>query len=926
MKNLLVIIFILSSVNAMSQYCRAIHSIENSGTLNHRGTGITELNNQTYFVTLATSMEDTLQFTVSSVDSRGETSNYTHSEVLGITGLRYAISGIAANGDDLIVVVIAESLGSASLTYIRYNAFSGSIIETNTLPTAYNKGYVRSRQKGDSVITYMAHPSGTSRIATNLSGAFVPTNVDYTSTMMYNGGGMSTGQRKSELIISDSGIEYVAINYTIVKRSTTGIYQEMALPGFLSNNGFTMNLNNLDELLVISGQNFYLFNTSFAIINQGVLSFSTGSPTRFAELYFRSGNWCLFYRASAPNTSTKAVLNNNIDSVSEFPLSGGRVSPYDQFETTNGRYIVGYQEHSVPRESGVIIKDVDLQSPGVFYESTQQINHNKLQFYTGHLNLLFNMEGDIHAGFYMEHEGVNKPVFYSSYTSILGETSMGDTAGFLPQYYPSMLTYPGPYTPTGSKSYDTMDKYNRGLYVDKAMIDNHIAQISTSNPSYEIPIGILNWPAHGDVSLGQAQDIAAFFDQNGNQIYEPELGDYPSIYGNRCILKTYHQADGAELAGLADLNLECLEYIYVYNCDSNEALMNTVFVNQQYPIYNSTLDTAYIGARVDFEVGNYLDDFVGTFVDLGMTYAYNADLYDEDLSGIYGGIGFHEHPPASGVLFLKGAKAELDGVDNLAGIAADQSINGFGFGAGSVDNEYFGLTSSYSTLGTAGMSDEQFYNWLQGKEAAGNYPQVNSVDVRHAYFGNSAPLFYAAWGQDHGNNHSEITAGNSPGDQKLIGSTGTINLDSSNPSANSTELLTAYIVAIDSILLPTDPGGDPVKKLYQLGQTIKNIHLGDSLACGTFFEFYTSPVPLTLDVEELALEIEIYPNPTQKALNVVSSEVINSLVLMDASGRVVYRSYPNSNTVELNVSKFLNGMYFMQISTNHGTISKKIVK
>jgi hypothetical protein len=824
MKSLLVVICILCSISAKAQYCRAVHSIDDTGPLNHRGTAITEFGDETFFVTISTSVDDTLNFTVANLDSRGETSNYVDSILYSIPGIRYAISGMATNGDDLIVVVLAESTTTASLSYLRYNTISASIVEVVTLPTDFNRGYVRSRQKGDSIITYIAHPAGTSRIGTNLSGTFTPANVDYTTTMMYNSGGMSTGQRKTEFIIADSGIEYVTLNNTVQKRSAAGTYQEIALPGFLGANGFTMNLNNLNELLVISGQNYYLFNTSFSIINQGVFSFSTGAPTRFTELFYRNGYWCLFYRASAPNTSTKAVINNNLDIVSEFPLNGGDVSLYDQYETVTGRYVVGYQSHAIQRESVVIIKDVDLQSPGIFYEYTQQIDHNALEFYTGHLGVIFQTDEELYSGFLIEHEGVNKGVFFRGSTTILGKSPSGDTIGMLPWYNNVQNIYPGPYTPVQNRSFESMDKYNRGLYVDKAMIDDHIAQISNSTPNYEIPLGILNWPANGNVSIGQADKIAPFFDQNGNQIYEPELGDYPSIYGNRCVLNIFHQAEDAFLAGESDLNMECLQYIYVYDCDSNEALMNTVFVSQSFNIYNSSIDSAYVGAFTDLDIGNYADDYSGTFVDLGMHYEYNADLYDEDVSGMYATVGFHEHPPAAGALYLRGAKAKNDGIDNAVGVASDQSVNGFGFGDLIIDNEYFGLVSSYTNMTSfAYATPKEFYNWIQGKDATGNYTQVNGVDTRHHFFGNSDLQFYSAWGLDHGNNHSEVTAGTTPGDRYIHGGSGPFSMNSEDSTTNTMQFLTAYIVAIDSILLPTDPNGDPVQKLHRLGQAIKEI-------------------------------------------------------------------------------------------------------
>ena len=45
--------------------------------------------------------------------------------------------------------------------------------------------------------------------------------------------------------------------------------------------------------------------------------------------------------------------------------------------------------------------------------------------------------------------------------------------------------------------------------------------------NYEIPRSILEWPAHGDPTLGQDYYLAPFYDRNEDGNYRPEDGDYP---------------------------------------------------------------------------------------------------------------------------------------------------------------------------------------------------------------------------------------------------------------------------------------------------------------------------------------------------------------------------------------------------------------
>src|SRR5690606_5353279 len=94
--------------------------------------------------------------------------------------------------------------------------------------------------------------------------------------------------------------------------------------------------------------------------------------------------------------------------------------------------------------------------------------------------------------------------------------------------------------------------------------------------------------------------------------------------------------------------------------------------------------------HIDPDIGNYSDDYVGTHVELGMMYAYNGDLFDENDSDR---IGFHDTLPAVGMMLLKGAKLENDGQDDIShGLGLP--LNGFGFEDGIVDNEHLGLVSA----------------------------------------------------------------------------------------------------------------------------------------------------------------------------------------------------------------------------------------
>src|SRR5690606_23822341 len=70
----------------------------------------------------------------------------------------------------------------------------------------------------------------------------------------------------------------------------------------------------------------------------------------------------------------------------------------------------------------------------------------------------------------------------------------------------------------------------------------------------------------------------------------------------------------------------------------------------------------------------------------------------------------------------------------------------------------------------------------------------------------------------------------------------------------------------------------------------------------------------------------IYPNPVKDVLNISNSNgaEINSLTIVDINGRTVKQI--NSNISQINISDLNAGVYFVNINSTEGNLTKKIVK
>ncbi len=69
----------------------------------------------------------------------------------------------------------------------------------------------------------------------------------------------------------------------------------------------------------------------------------------------------------------------------------------------------------------------------------------------------------------------------------------------------------------------------------------------------------------------------------------------------------------------------------------------------------------------------------------------------------------------------------------------------------------------------------------------------------------------------------------------------------------------------------------------------------------------------------------IFPNPATDVVNVKSDVQINSVKVYNYAGQVIVNEEVNSMMYQLNSSQYQSGIYFFQIETDEGTISKRVI-
>lgn len=100
-------------------------------------------------------------------------------------------------------------------------------------------------------------------------------------------------------------------------------------------------------------------------------------------------------------------------------------------------------------------------------------------------------------------------------------------------------------------------------------------------------------------------------------------------------------------------------------------------------------------------------------------------------------------------------------------------------------------------------------------------------------------------------------------------------------------------------------------------------------ACGATTTKTKLIVVNTLNIAEAAIEtqVQIYPNPAQHLINIISKKKIEVLSLTDASGRMVhYHLSKTDSGYILPLQHLTSGVYFLQYKAGEKEFTKKIIK
>ena len=449
------------------------------------------------------------------------------------------------------------------------------------------------------------------------------------------------------------------------------------------------------------------------------------------------------------------------------------------------------------------------------------------------------------------------------------------------------------------EGYDT--KWDRVWKVKAYEIEYHLANWNSAN--YNPPPSFLEWPAHGDTTIGEAYYLAPFYDYDNDGHYNPYNGDYPEIKGDQAIYFIYN--DGFSNYSISPMITEVHGMAYAFQCQDS-ALQNTIFVD--YRVINrsqNTFDSTYFGMWTDTDIGNPMDDYVQCDVDRGLYFSYNGDTIDDFHSGK---PGYGEYIPVQGIMTLQGAKMDNDGMDNAFGIGTNQTVNGNGYGDGISANEYWGMEYFYY-LNNGAMSVGEVGRYYQ---ISGKLPDGTKAPTRFMFPGSSDTYFYGTGGVP-SSPWTEIMVGNVPYDRRGVSSSGPVTF----APGDEIELTYAFVFGLDY----TMPGNLPsIDVMLERADSIRSYFNQGALgACGF-------PLSTGNSIEK-EKEILIYPNP---ATDVITIEMGNTepatIEILDITGKVVLIRNNQAQRATIDINNLPNGVYLVRVRSASQMEVQKIIK
>ena len=463
-------------------------------------------------------------------------------------------------------------------------------------------------------------------------------------------------------------------------------------------------------------------------------------------------------------------------------------------------------------------------------------------------------------------------------------------------YYPGPLNEDGtPFAECGE--WDKFFRIRRNEVLDLRNAQNQ-GVVDTAS----IAQNILGWPAkgnpfftdvHGIELPDTEQGLAPFWDNDNDGNYDPIAGDYPAFCGDEAIWCVFNSSPDNRYSGVENtLQTEVHLLVYALAAPDNSPLHRTTFYD--YKIINrgtGDISELYAGINVNFDLGCYTDDYLGSNPERNLVFTYNEER--EDTS------------PCESNVADYGDTAPIQMAQIVATNSGEEQF------LSSAVTTYLGFFGGFPAEMSYPETAEQYYsvmrgNWRDGtpirRQGAGY--QTGGEITKYSFDGEPSP-----------NGNAWLNCINDTNPRLLEGqvtmSTGSYNLAPGEVATFSLAMTTIFNVEYPTGICPDfSPAfvaADSVKAFY------------DRSCQRSFLTNIDEP-----QAEINTIEIVAYPNPTNNNITfeLPTEEMISGVEIFDVEGRLLATipATGNSHTIALKEVTCKSGVYLYRVQTSSGQI------
>ena len=425
--------------------------------------------------------------------------------------------------------------------------------------------------------------------------------------------------------------------------------------------------------------------------------------------------------------------------------------------------------------------------------------------------------------------------------------------------------------------------WNKIWKVSKAEIVKHKEDFEDDGIIQNKQTSIYAWPGRASTSSlaynvfeMPNEFLADFFDQNGDGIYEPDKGDYPSIGNNSISLEHPNEMLWFKYKSInLDMEIHCT----IYTLDEFDFvdMSKSIFVQKTFK-YNGfeSLFPFYFGSINDFAIGCE-DDYFGTYYDRSTIFSYNAD--NDDTCNSINAYG--ENPPALALSFLRGP---------LIPLLSDYSIPPLGVAPDTLAEAKLNavIPSDLNGIGQPEIP-KSFYDLLMGTSLVGT-----TLNQGQVFFDGNPSI----------DKNTELAKNNDPGHRQVLASFCPLRM---NPGSVN-RLVWVYTVY-------DDPGNTNLENVENLFRTVPQ-YVAENEAC-----FLPTSTERPNEITTV-----LFPNPAKAKIFIKAESNIESIEIVDIEGRSHYKALIDSKNIEVNVLDFTNGIYIIKLRSENGIAIKKFLK